>query len=275
MFVLIPPFRHSLGSRTPWARFLRQRSAVHTEVRALIARRRAAGHLEERTDMLSALLQAGSDDDQLLDESMTLVLAGHDTTATALACAFDLLLHHPAVLERLRAALATDDGDETYLDAVVHEVLRLRPIISEVARKPYEPFAASTGELPAGTNLMASIFLAQDRLQQAIALGPNLHGQCVAFPGIFGEPHGFCTWAIALIPRHRHGLLHPGRVGLTEVVQGRPQGFLDTCQGVQTTDRSEHMRGIGALGSACFDPPMGFTGRQEGVQESLDRLMGQ
>ena len=117
--------------------------------------------------------------------------------------------------------------------------------------------------------------LCPEPIQELIAVRPDLQRQGIALTRLFGEAGHLRPWTIALIPRHRHVLLHPGRVGLTEVVQGRPQGFLDTCQGVQTTDRSEHMRGIGALGSACFDPPMGFTGRQEGVQESLDRLMGQ
>ena len=126
---------------------------------ALIARRRDAADLESRGDILSTLLRAeGSDDRLLLDELMTLVLAGHDTTATALAWALDLLLHHRPVLDRLRSELAT--GEDDYLEAVVQEALRLRPVISEVARKPLQPFRTTAGEIPAGTAVMASIFLA-------------------------------------------------------------------------------------------------------------------
>jgi cytochrome P450 family 135 len=158
VFVLIPPFRHELGGRTPWARFVRQRAAVHHEVLGLIGRRRNTD-LEARHDMLSALLRAGdAPDGQLLDELMTLVLAGHDTTATALAWAFDLLAHHPAELDRLRASL--DRQEDDYLDAVVHETLRLRPVTGEVARTPLHPLNLTECEIPAGTSVMASIHLA-------------------------------------------------------------------------------------------------------------------
>jgi cytochrome P450 len=109
--------------------------------------------------MLSALLRAGdAPDEQLLDELMTLVLAGHDTTATALAWAFDLLAHHPAELDRLRASL--DRQEDDYLDAVVHETLRLRPVTGEVARTPLHPLNLTECEIPAGTSVMASIHLA-------------------------------------------------------------------------------------------------------------------
>jgi cytochrome P450 len=158
LFVLIPPFRHELGGRTPWARFVRQRAAVHHEVLAWIARRRRTD-LEARHDMLSVLLRAGDrPDEQLLDELMTLVLAGHDTTATALAWAFDLLAHHPTELDRLRASL--DRQDDRYLDAVVNETLRLRPVVGEIARTPLHPLALTAGEIPAGTRVIACIHLA-------------------------------------------------------------------------------------------------------------------
>ena len=158
VLVLIPPFRHELGGRTPWARFVRQRAAVHREVLALIDRRRRTD-LEGRNDMLSVLLRAGdAPDEQLLDELMTLVLAGHDTTATALAWAFDLLAHHPTELDRLRASL--DRQEVGYLDAVVNETLRLRPVTGEVGRTPLQPLALTACEVPAGTSVVASIHLA-------------------------------------------------------------------------------------------------------------------
>jgi cytochrome P450 len=158
LFVLIPPFRHELGGRTPWARFLRQRAAVHREALALIGRRRSTD-LEARPDLLSVLLRAGdAPDEQLLDELMTLLLAGHDTTATALAWAFDLLTHHPTELDRLRASL--ERQEDRYLDTVVNETLRLRPIVAEVARTPLHPLTLTAGEIPAGTRVMANIYLA-------------------------------------------------------------------------------------------------------------------
>ena len=98
---------------------------------AEIAEHRRHPDLAERDDILSMLLTArfedGSamEDRELRDQLMTLLLAGHETTATGLAWAFDLLLHHPEALERLEAEL---DGEEReYLDAVVEESLRVRP----------------------------------------------------------------------------------------------------------------------------------------------------
>ena len=95
--------------------------------------------------MLSALLEGTDDASLVLDELMTLLLAGHDTTATGLAWTFDLLLHNPTVLTRLRSELASgEDGDDRYLDAVIHESLRLRPVVGEVGRRPLGPFAGKS-----------------------------------------------------------------------------------------------------------------------------------
>jgi cytochrome P450 len=158
LLVLAPPLRRDLGPRSPWGKFVRQRDAVHAAVWSLIAARRSAADLEAAPDILSALLVAGCEGQSLLDQLMTMVLAGHDTTATALAWSFDLLLHHRAVLDRLRATLVA--GDDAYLDAVVHEALRLRPVIGEVGRTTLMPLATSAGELPPETTLMPSIYLA-------------------------------------------------------------------------------------------------------------------
>src|SRR5918997_492990 len=100
---------------------------IYEEIRA----RREAPDLEERDDVLSLLLQARHDDGspmsdkELRDELMTLLVAGHETSATALAWAVEALTRHPAALARLRDEL--NDGSDEYLDAVVKEVLRLRP----------------------------------------------------------------------------------------------------------------------------------------------------
>ena len=87
-------------------------------------------------------------DVELRDELMTMLLAGHETTATGLAFAFDLLLHNPAVLDRLRDEL--DGGDDAYLDAVVTETLRLRPVIDATERTLKAPRTVAGWELPAG-----------------------------------------------------------------------------------------------------------------------------
>ena len=103
-----------------------------------IERRRREPDLDERTDVLSLLLRARDEDGQpmtdveLRDELMTMLAAGHETTSTGLAWAFDLLLHNRPVLDRLRDELA--GGDDAYLDAVVTETLRLRPVIDAAER---------------------------------------------------------------------------------------------------------------------------------------------
>jgi cytochrome P450 len=124
--------------------------------------------------MLSALLEGTDDDTLVLDELMTLLLAGHDTTATGLAWAFDLLLHHPATVDRLCSELAA--GDDRYLDSVIHEAMRLRPVIGEVARRPLQPLPLSFGDVPARTQVMASIYLAHtdpDRYPDPFAFQPE------------------------------------------------------------------------------------------------------
>ncbi len=122
------------GDRTAAKRFEQNRRAVDELLYAEIARRRQAPDLEQRDDVFSALLLAEDEhgerltDREVRDELVTLLLAGHETTATGLAWTFDLLLHAPLVHKR---AL---EGDDAYLDAVVKEALRLRPVIPGVGR---------------------------------------------------------------------------------------------------------------------------------------------
>ena len=100
-------------------------------------------------------------DRDLRDELMTLLLAGHETTATSLAWAFDLLLHHPQVLGRLQRELAA--GDDTYLDATIKEVLRIRPVIPQVGRKLKRPMEIDGTRLPEGVIAVPSIILTHKR----------------------------------------------------------------------------------------------------------------
>jgi cytochrome P450 len=129
--------------------------------------RRGADDLAERDDVLSMLLQARHDDgspmtdEELRDELMTLLVAGHETTATALAWALDALTHHPVALERLRDEV--DAGEDEYLDAVIKEVLRLRPVIALVLRRLIEPMEIGGRVLPAGVNVAPSIYLLHRR----------------------------------------------------------------------------------------------------------------
>jgi cytochrome P450 len=132
-----------------------------------IAARRGAEDLAERDDILSLLLQAQHEDGrpmsdrELRDELMTLLVAGHETTATALSWAIELLARHPGELARLEEGVAADGDD--YLDAVVKETLRLRPVIALVLRKLIEPMEIGGRLLPAGVSVAPSIYLVHRR----------------------------------------------------------------------------------------------------------------
>ncbi len=134
---------------------------------AEIARRRDAPDLAEREDILSLLLLAryedGSamDDRSLRDELVTLLIAGHETTATSLAWALERLIRHPQSLRRAQEDAVGGDGE--YLDAVVKETLRLRPVIPIVARVLGEPMTFGGHRLPAGAVIAPCIFLMHRR----------------------------------------------------------------------------------------------------------------
>jgi cytochrome P450 len=141
-------------------RFASARRGVDEVLFAEIARRRALGDeaLADKDDVFSALLLAEDEegrrlsDREVRDELITLLLAGHETTATGLAWCFDLVLHTPAVLAQ---AL---QRDEPYLDAVVKETLRIRPVIPGVGRVVRgEPFRLGGYVIPPGVEINPSI----------------------------------------------------------------------------------------------------------------------
>jgi cytochrome P450 len=138
--------------------FRRARAPLDDQLTEEIARRRAAPDLHERSDILSMLLTAEAMDDATLrDELLTLLVAGHETTATALAWALERLARHPDTWDRLK------NGDEDYLDAVVKETLRLRPVIPIVLRVLKAPMEIAGYELPAGVAVAPSILLVHTR----------------------------------------------------------------------------------------------------------------
>jgi cytochrome P450 len=145
--------------------FSREIARVDRLIYEVIAARRAAG--EPGADILSMLLAAehedgsGMTDRQLRDELLTLLVAGHETTATALAWAVERLARHPDKLERLAAE--TRAGEDRYLKAVVYETLRLRPVISLVNRTLKAPMRIGGYELPAGVKVVPSIYLVHRR----------------------------------------------------------------------------------------------------------------
>jgi cytochrome P450 len=165
--IAIPPVRKTIG-RGLWKRFLRLRAAADAEIYDEIARRRAVRDIEQRDDVLSILLQAHDEDgramtdQELRDELMTLLVAGHETTATTLAWAFDLLLRHPAELERLTTEMEAGEGTD-YLDAVIKETLRIRPVVPGVVRVLTAPAQLNGFELPAGVRVAPNIYLTHRR----------------------------------------------------------------------------------------------------------------
>jgi cytochrome P450 len=168
LYMLHPLLRADLGRLSPGRRFVRRMRAADALLLEEIARRRREPDLEERTDVLSLLLCARDEDDremtdaELRDELFTMLGAGHETTATGLAFAFELLLRHPASLARLRSEIEADAGDD-YLDAVVKETLRLRPVIDAAERTLTRPRMVAGWELPAGVKVYPGIALVHMR----------------------------------------------------------------------------------------------------------------
>ncbi|HEY1508248.1 MAG TPA: cytochrome P450 [Solirubrobacteraceae bacterium] len=157
---LFPVTRRDLGPLSPWVRFKRSRDALDAFLHEEIERRRSQPDLAERRDVLSLLLCATDEQgtplnrDELRDELVTVLAAGHETTATALAWAFERLLRTPEVLDRLTRSL--DDGNE-YLDATVKETLRIRPVITDVGRKLTRDAEIGGYTIPTGALVMAAI----------------------------------------------------------------------------------------------------------------------
>ena len=147
-----------LGRVGPWRRWSALKQRADALVVDEIERRRAVGDLDERTDILSLLLRGGMDDtEELRDQLVTLLLAGHETTATALAWAFERLMRTPLAYER--ATAAAREGDDAYLDAVAQEALRVRPVIFDVVRKLNQPATIGGLDLPAGVLVAPGIGL--------------------------------------------------------------------------------------------------------------------
>jgi cytochrome P450 family 135 len=162
-FTLLPWFRHKLAGSTPYARLLRSVRELDAVLFEVISERRGDPLNQLRDDALSLLLQATDeegvplDDRVVRDELLTLIMAGYETTTNALAWAMERLLRSPAHLERLRAEIET--GGETFLESVVKETLRSRPVVPVVARKLSEQATVAGFSLPKGTILMVSIYL--------------------------------------------------------------------------------------------------------------------
>jgi cytochrome P450 len=172
---LLPPAQRLLAGRGRFGRFEEDKAQVDRELFALMADRRREGG--ERDDVLAMLLAAEHEDgspmsdEEIRDELVTALVAGHETTASSLAFAFEQLARRPEVQERLAAA-ATDD--DRYLDATINEVLRLRPVLPNAEPRLVKQEVTIGGwTYPPGIVLIASAAL--------------VHHD----PKIYSEPHAF------------------------------------------------------------------------------------
>jgi cytochrome P450 len=173
----IPPLRRRFFGLTPWDHFLADVERADALIFRQIARRRAdVGASEAHTDVLAMLLAARDEegrpmsDAELRDELMTLLVAGHETTATMLCWTFDFLLADRRVRELVLRELDQARSPEgeldlgalarlPYLDAVIKEVLRLRPVIPAVGRRLKAPMKLGQYDIPAGELLVPAICL--------------------------------------------------------------------------------------------------------------------
>jgi cytochrome P450 len=161
---LVPVPQWDWGRWSPWGRFLRYRREYDAIVDLLIDTALADPGLGGRDDMLALMLQSRYEDGssmsraEIADELITMLAAGHETTATTLAWAVERLQRHPELLDRLVDEI--DAGSENLLNATVFEVLRSRPVIDTTFRQVKAP-ALQIGPwtVPEGQTIVASIGL--------------------------------------------------------------------------------------------------------------------
>jgi cytochrome P450 len=172
---MVPFLQHSFGGHGPWAQAERAALAVDELIYDELARRRAGEGGGD--DILSMLLEARDSegeplgDEELRDQLVTLLVAGHETTATAMSWAVERVLRHPHVLARVREEIA--DGGDAYLDCVIKETLRDRPVLNFVMRTLKAPMEVGGYTVPAGWTLGTSILLLHRR------------------PDLFPDPYAF------------------------------------------------------------------------------------
>ncbi len=172
--LMVPWLQRDLGPRSPWGRYVRTRDRTDALLYGEIDARRASGH-PGGEDIFSMLLEARHEDgapmsrEELRDELVTMLVAGHETTATALSWAFHHLIEHPSVQRQVHEELDRVMGDGpidpergaelVYLDAVIKETLRVIPVIAAVGRVLKRPGTFGGVEIPAGAMVSPSIWL--------------------------------------------------------------------------------------------------------------------
>lgn len=158
-----PVPRRGLGRWNPWRRFQAMRAAYDAIVDELITRAQRDPDLDDRDDVLALMLQARYDDgspmsrDEIADQLVTLLSAGHETTAASLAWTVERLRRHPQVLADLVAEV--DEGGAALRDAVLTEVQRSRPVVDQTARRATQEVQIGGWTIPAGWTVVAAISL--------------------------------------------------------------------------------------------------------------------
>jgi cytochrome P450 len=173
-FLMLPWMQRDLGRFSPWGRYKRKAAEASEILREEIRRGRSEG-TAGRTDVLAALLEARDDrgeplsEDEVHDELVTLLVAGHETTATALAWSLRWILPDAPLVARLRDELASAEGDPAriakleLLDATVKETLRLQPVIALVGRVLQANARVGGFDVPAGTAVAPCVYLVHRR----------------------------------------------------------------------------------------------------------------
>src|SRR5689334_9540207 len=167
LLVWTVPALHRIG---PWKAAVQNQVELDALMYAEIRERRTAPDLAERTDVLSRLIREGEEtgdaltDTELRDQLVTLLLAGHETTATALAWALYELGRNPELMRRTQAAADAGDVDgDAWLDAVLKESMRLHPVIPMVVRTLMKPQTIAGVHVPRGATVGPSILVAHSR----------------------------------------------------------------------------------------------------------------
>lgn len=156
--VLLRFMQRDLGPRSPWGKFVRLRDEAEAVMLSLIDEARRDPNLSERSDVMSLLVQATHEDGspmserEIMDQLVTMMIAGHETTASTLAWAVERLTRNPRVLDKLTASIRA--GETEYLNAVFDETLRARPTVSLAVRSVQkESYVLGGYELPRETRI--------------------------------------------------------------------------------------------------------------------------
>lgn len=201
---VLPMFQRELGGRTPFARLMALVAEIDRLLYDEISARRHDPSASDRDDILSMLVgpqpqhEGFLSDRQIRDELLTLLIAGHETTATSLAWTFERLLRHPEALRRLQREREAAAPEGAYLDAVVRESLRQRPVLPITARKLTRPAQLGPWTFPKGWTLMPCIYLIHhdpevfpepERFRPERFLGPGAPSRRIWLPFGAGTRH--------------------------------------------------------------------------------------